>query len=470
MKYFFLSLLFITLFEIYSQPNLPEYYILPLPEELDSSEVDLDDLAKAIDRLHNFSEYIYNPIKITRINSFSYIPQNLTDAGNSNRWGEGSWGRGAFSKYVDRFLFDGIEETAYSTFYGGLLNIELKKHFWSTHPIVSYCARTTMAYLIFYKSSNDEITKSFCKDRFINGTKYLISQQLPNGGYAQWHWRKAKNFPNLDDSVRINNINSYATASAIYTLKNVYEYLKKSNDRSSLLIQKIYSTIKNAGEFLYTKDNSKAHRNYVAFSIWGLINAYRIVNDEKFLNSAIDKYKSEIENFQDENGAWYLQKAGVLDYHDAHSPYMGIILTALIELYDVLPHSNYYDIKQRLGKSIIKGINHFLLPNIVHKNFSDKKTRLADDGGIYPYLKQIEYDNVKGRSLQLSQAIIYALLSKDLFTDEEDIIRLKGFLNAVMNFQVRETIDYGRVLHINSDIYFESFTLFFHMMKNQELD
>ena len=73
MKYFFISFLLITFCEIYSQPDLPDNYILPLPEGLDSSEVNLDDLKIAMDRLHKFSEYIYNPIKITKIDSFSYF-------------------------------------------------------------------------------------------------------------------------------------------------------------------------------------------------------------------------------------------------------------------------------------------------------------------------------------------------------------------------------------------------------------
>jgi len=460
MKYSFICLFLISFSQIFSQANLPDNYILPLPEGLNSSKVDLDNIKKAIDRLHTFSEYIYNPVKISRTDFLSYAPKNLTDAGNNNRWGAGSWGRGLFSKYVDRFLIDGTENSAYNAFYREHPDTNLRNHFWGTHPIVSYCARTTMAYLNLYKSSDDEMIKSFCKDKFINGTKYLITQQQPNGGYAQWHWRNSKNIPNLDDSVRLNNINSYATANAIFALENVYEYIRNNNSNSSLLMEKIYIAIKNAGEFLYTKDNSKAHRNYVAFSIWGLINVYKIVKDEKFLLSVLEKYKIEIENYQDSNGAFYKKEPEYLDYHDAHSPYMGIILTSLIDLYNELPNTYYHDIKERLRNSIIKGINHFLLPNIVHENFSNQKIRLAEDGGIYPYSEQKEYTKVKGRALQLSQALIYALKSDDLFSEKEDISRLRDFLNAVMKYQVNETIDYNKVLHINSDIYFESISLY----------
>jgi len=466
MKYFFLSFFLITFCKIYSQSILPDNYILPLPEGLDSSEVDVDDLKKALNRLHNFSEYIYNPIKITAIDSFSYYPKNLTDAGNYKRWGKGSWGRGPFSKYVDRYLFDGKEKTAYNAFYNKLLSAKLKNNFWGTHPIVSYCSRTTLAYLYLYNSSDDEITKSFCKDRFINGKKYLIQQQLRNGGYAQWRWRINKTKPNTDDNVGLNSINSYATSTAIFALTNVYNYLDQFDDNSPILIEEIYSTIKKAGDFLVTHDNSSYHKNYISFSIWGLVNAYRITKNRAYLDTALVKYLNEIENFQDRNGAWYKYTSGTLDYHDAQPVYMGIILRALIDLYDVLPYSYYYKEKNRLRKSIIKGFNHFLLQDVVHSNFSNHNVRLAEDGGIYPYFEQKEYTRRKGRALQLSQALIYALKSDGLFPDEKDILRLRGFLNAVMKFQVNETINYAKILNRNSDIYFQSLSLYFLMVKN----
>ena len=470
MKYLFLSFLLFTFCEIYSQPDLEDSYILPLPEGLDTSEVHLDDLKKALDRLHNFSEFIYNPIKITSIDSLSYLPKNLTDAGNYNRWGPGSWGRGPFSKYVDRFLFDGNDNTGYNVFYNNLLSVKLENHFWGTHPIVSYCARTTLAYLNLYMNTDGEFAKSLCEDRFINGSKYLVTLQQPNGGYVQWHWRPNKTTPNTDDNAGLNSINSYATANAIFALKNVYDYLIESDNRSPILIREIYNTIKRAGDFLITNNNSSAHKNYIAFSIWGLVNAYKITKNITYLDTAIIKYSNEIERFQDVNGAWYKYTSGYLDYHDAHSPYMGIIIRALINLYDVLPNTFYYETKARLRRSIIKGINHFLLPNIVHSNFPDQNVRLAVDGGIYPYSEQKEYTTFKGRALQLSQALIYALKTNGLFTDEKDILMLSGFLKAVIRFQVDETVNPQKVLHINSDIYFQTFALYFQKMINSGLD
>ena len=470
MKHVIFLLLLTAFCESYSQPDLPDDYILPLPKGLDSSEVDLDDLKIAINRLHAFSDYIYNPVKITSIDSLSYSPLNLTDAGIKDRWGAGSWGRGLFSKFVDRFLIDGKEKTSYNAFYREHPDTNLKNHFWGTHPIVSYCARTTLAYLYFYYSSNEVITKSFCKDRFLSGAKYLISQQQPNGGYVQWHWRKDKNFPNTDNELGLNRPNSYSTSDALFALKNVYDYLKQSDDINPLLIEEIYNTIEKAGDFLVTHDNSSAHKNYISFSIWGLVNAFRITKNRAYLDTALVKYSNEIENFQDRNGAWYKNSSGTLDYHDAHSPYMGIILRALIDLYNVLPYSYYYETKTRLRKSIIKGINHFLLANVVHSNFPNQNVRLAQDGGIYPYSEQKDYTKHKGRALQLSQALMYALISDELFTEEEDLSRLRGFLNAVMHFQVSETINHKKVLHINSDIYFNSLALYLQTKINSGLE
>jgi hypothetical protein len=455
-----------TFCEIYSQPNLPDNYILPLPKGLDTSEVHLDDLKKALDRLHNFSEYIYNPIKITSIDSLSYSPKNLTDAGNYNRWGAGTWGRGAFSKYVDRYLFDGKEHTAYNVFYSKLLTNRLKNNFWGTHPIVSYCSRTTLAYLYLYYCKDEIMTRSLCKDRVLSGTQYLIKQQFPNGGYVQWHWRTNKSTPNIDDNVGLNGINSYATGNAIFALKNVYKNLLLSGSESPFLSKEIYNTIKKAGEYLLTQNNNSIHRNYISYSIWGLVNSYKIIKNKVYLDTAIVRYSNDIENFQDSNGAWYKYTSGTLDYHDAHSTYMGIILKTLIDLYDVLPHSYYYKEKNKLRKTIIKGFNNFLLQEIVHSNFPNQNVRLAEDGGIYPYSKQKEYTRSKGRAFQLSQALIYALKSDGLFTDEQDILRLRGFLNAVMKFQVNETINYTKLLNINSDIYFQTFSLYLLMLKN----
>jgi len=470
MKYFLVSLILFTFCDIYSQPGLPDNYILPLPEGLDTSEVDLDDLKKALDRLHNFSEYIYNPIKISSIDSLSYSPKNLTDAGNYSKWGKGSWGRGPFSKYVDRFLFDGNEKTGYSAFYNNLLTTRLKNNFWGTHPVVSYCSRTTLAYLNLYYCADEIITRSFCKDRILNGVKYLIKQQLPNGGYAQWHWRINKTTPNTDDKIGPNSINSYATGNAIVSLKNVYDHLILSSANNPLLSKQIYNTIKKAGEYLLTQNNSSIHRNYISYSIWGLVNAYRITKNKVYLDTALVRYSNDIENFQDSNGAWYKYTSGTLDYHDAHSTYMGIILKTLIDLYDVLPHSYYYKEKNRLRKSIIKGFNNFLLQEVVHSNFPNQNVRLAEDGGIYPYFKQKEYTRSKGRALQLGEAIIYGLNCDGLFTDEQDILRLRGFLKAVVKFQVNETVNYAKILNINSDIYFQSLSLYFRMVKNSGLD
>jgi len=470
MKYFVLSFLLLTFCGIYSQPKLPDDYILPLPEGLDSSTVDLDDLKKALDRLHTFSEYIYNPIKITIIDSISYSPKNLTDAGSSDRWGAGTWGRGLFSKFVDRYLVDEVKNTAYNSFYKEHSNPKLKNHYWGTHPIVSYCARTIRSYINLLYCSNEVIVKSFCLDRIIAGAKYLILQQRLNGSFVQWHWRKSKNKPNIDDEIGLNDTNSYPTANVIVALAGVYDLLSENRSNNPNLISELHTTIENAGDFLVNNNNSSSHNNYISFSIWGLVSAYRITKNEKYLETALKKYSDEVGNFQDSSGAWYKNLKETLDYHDAHSPYMGIILRALIDLYNVLPYSCNYETKARLRKSIIKGINHFLLPNIVHANYSNQNVRLAKDGGIFPYSKQKEYTKNKGRALQLSQSLIYALKCDGLCTDTEDLVRLRGFLNAVMKYQVNETINHKKVLHINSDIYFESLALYLRLQNNSKLE
>lgn len=466
MKYFFIIYLLFA-FSIISYPqSLPDDYILPLPKDLDTGKVSSDDLNKAIERLHNFSEYIYNPIKITALDSILYIPKNLTDLGNNNRWGEGVWGRGPFSKFVDRFLFDGIQKTAYSSFYKEHHSNNLNHYFWGTHPIISYCSRTLIAYCNIYTQTSNHISKSFCIDRIIAGAKYLISQQQEDGSYVQWHWRKDKNIPNIDDEIGINERNSYATANAIAALTTVYILIKRIQINHESLSREIYLAIDKAGLFLARNTNTHAHKNYVAFSIWGLVHAYKIIKNDVFIDSAITKYKTSINFSQDSNGAWFLEKSNNSDYHDAHPAYMGIILRALIELYDILPNPFYYDIRNDLRKSITKGINHFLLPGIVHSNFPGNKVRLNKDGGLFAYFNEKEYIRSKSRALQLSEALMLALQSPDLFSTESDIKRINGFLNAAMKYQINETCNTRTVLHVNSDIYFKTLTLFLLISDN----
>ncbi len=466
MKYLFITYTLFAFLLISHPQSLPDDYILPLPEDVDSSEVNLSDLEKAIDRLHNFSEYIYNPVKLTALDSVSYTPKNLTDLGNNNRWGAGSWGRGPFSKFVDRFLFDRFEKTTYSAFYKKHSNNNLKNYYWGTHPIISYCSRTLIAYCNIYTQTSNHISKSFCIDRIIAGAKYLISQQQKDGSYVQWHWRNGKNSPNINDEIGSNQRNSYATANAIAALATVYHIIQSYQINHQGLSRKIYSTINSAGNFLARNYNNHAHKNYVAFSIWGLVYAYKISDNEIFIDSALAKYQGSIKHSQDSNGAWFLEKSNKSDYHDAHPAYMGIILRALIELYDILPNPFYYDIKNDLRKSITKGINHFLLPGIIHSNFPDNTVRLNADGGLVAYFNEKEYIRSKSRGLQLSEALMLALQSPDLFLTKSDKKIIKGFLNATMKYQIKETSDLDKVLHVNSDIYFKTLTLYSLMFDN----
>jgi hypothetical protein len=60
----------------------------------------------------------------------------------------------------------------------------------------------------------------------------------------------------------------------------------------------------------------------------------------------------------------------------------------------------------------------------------------------------------------LTEALLYAVESPNLFTEEADKIRLKGFLNSVVKYQMNETINTDRIIHRNSDIYFNVMTLY----------
>ena len=374
-----------------------------------------------------------------------------------NRWGFGSWGRGLFSKFIDRYLFIQNNQTDYSLFFNEHLSI--KNHFWGTHPIVAYCARTIRAYLNMYSYSIDTVIRSFCSDRIVNGSKYLITQQRENGSFVQWHWRMGKDRTNINDEIGINDTNSYSTANAIVALSNVYFLLPNQANSDSILLSEIYSTIEKAGSFLANYNNSGAPKNYIAFSVWGLVNAYKVTKIEKFIDAAIFKYNRQIKDYQDENGAWYIESNKTdLDYHDAHPPYMGIILRALVELYNVLPNSVYNDLRIEIKKNILKGINHFLVPGIVNKNFPGQSTRLKSNGGIVAYMQETEYVKSEANGLQLILALIEALESKDLLTELKDIDRVNSMLNVLVKYQAQVTNKINSLIDINSDIFFESFT------------
>ena len=459
MKINILVFLLIAVIANYAQTKAPDNFILPLPQDVDSSVVKLEELNNAINRLHQFSEYIYNPVKVTRINSISFFPKNLTDAGIDSRWGFGSWGRGLFSKFIDRYLFMQESSKEYSSFFNE--HPSIKNHYWGTHPIVAYCARTIRAYLNMYSYSTDPAIRNFCSDRIVNGSKYLITQQRENGSFVQWHWRMSKDRPNINDEMGMNDTNSYSTANAIVALSNAYFLLSNQAKSDSLLLSEIYSTIEKAGRFLSNHDNSGAPKNYIAFSVWGLVNAYKVTNIKTFLDAAISKYSNQIKDFQDENGAWNTKNKTDLDYHDAHPPYMGIILRALVELYDVLPTSIYNDLRPEIKKKILKGINHFLVPGIVNKNFPGQSTRLKSNGGIVAYRQETEYVTSEANGLQLILALIEVLESKNLLTESKDIDRVNTMLKVLVKYQVQATNRTNSLIDINSDIFFESFTKYY---------
>ncbi|MGV8095154.1 MAG: hypothetical protein AB2L24_25150 [Mangrovibacterium sp.] len=395
----------------------------------------------AFTRLHQYSDYIYNSNKLLSADSTGYV------LNRNETWGPGSWGRGYFSWYVDRFLFSGdSSKVNYNRWY---------KERWSCHPLVRDNARRVVAYVYRYKTGDRN--KEYV-EKIAAGVNYLVEQQNNNkrsGSFLWWNFRKVMDKPDTSEIPDGNATDAeYETALALYALTEGYLFLKQLHDPvNEPLLERALSAIHISAKWCFVRSLNydatmpdpkysgkvKPSINYRAFTLLGLVQAYRVTSDLAYLRRAADIYVKCIKDFQDENGAWYYpDNKGINTYHDAKPYYMGITLRGLVLLYELLEPTfddgDRVPTKALLANSIYSTINHFL----VKGNAGPNESRLDGDGRIRQY-KMEGGANYKISGAQFNQGIKYALESS--LCSDRDKKALSGILNSSLRATANEVLN-----------------------------
>ena len=422
----------------------PGDYIIS-PDWVNADIVPQDTVSAAFNRVDLFLEYIYAPVKVTAIYPPNHTPQYQFDP-NNERWGTGCWGRGRFSKDVDRNVFF-KQAINYNFFYNKYDTTHYSSphyFFWTTHPENSYCARIITAYIHRYYFESDQTIpnqnrKSRYLDRIIDGLNYLISQQSKDGGYIQWSRRPGQNIPNTNDNLIAPDFeNAYDTGEAIRALVESYYFIKKITP-IAILQRDILNAVRKAANFLTATSPKNLPVNYRAFTVWGLASAYRLTADSVYLNRATSIYLDQIDSCQNTDGSWHYSS----NYHDTAPWYIGIIIRGLAELYSVLPSSYDINIKSQIRNSIYKSINHFLITGMTKDgerrlqggtNTPPLANNLPYDGQIIRYKYETDYDS-PGKTPKIAIILINGLYqvlhTNGFFLTKSDSINTNNFLNAI---------------------------------------
>src|SRR5208283_3865246 len=105
--------------------NIPSYVI---GDAFNSTE-----LHAAFNRIDKYCDFIYDEYKVTQLTSSG------ATISNTDRWGEGSWGRGRFSVYVDRFsVVNRLDLARYDLMWSE--NPSGTNTYWGTHPYIYFTA------------------------------------------------------------------------------------------------------------------------------------------------------------------------------------------------------------------------------------------------------------------------------------------------------------------------------------------
>ncbi|WP_271765235.1 T9SS type A sorting domain-containing protein [Aquimarina algiphila] len=450
----------ICLIMLIALQNLNSQEILDLPPNLEPSITE-GDVDLALDKLHNYLEHIHNYKRIKKIYEGSF---EFSEA----RWGKGTWGNGKFDNIIKKMYQNERYEDAYNEWYGlGVDN--------GCRPQVRDIGNIVKGYISIYGKgiANDENILNYIKW----GVEKLLTEQMPPSenieiglvkgdyGFMSWRDRPSKNEVNRDDFQNIsgekNRPEQYDSGIAIDALKEAYYFFKKHNYYPDL-VPKIYTAIEQSAWWFSTQmiDNLHIMRsdgsvkgksltrntNQNAFSIWGLINAYKITKKQEHLEKAIDGYEKTINFHQKDDGAWFYKFNDPKDtlqikeeFHDSQGQYMGVILKVIILLYDITPcyYTSKFEgqgigySKKNLKKKILLTINHFLKDGLVKDYANISPKRLHINGEINDY-KDYEHAADIDSAIELFDAFDN-LLSSELYNelsaaDQNKIKRIHGVL------------------------------------------
>ncbi len=467
---------------IMSQPSTAQE-IEELPAGFDEAALFEADLETAFQNMHTYSEYLYNAKKITAINPPGSSPEYIEDPDLD--WGAGYWGRGYFSRYIDLYVYNG-EQNRYPEWWA----TQPDDYWMGSHPSIRHTSRRICAYIHKYRAGGDSL-QSLYLARIQEALAYLESQQYLSegssyyGSFIMWGGRPDQTTPNLDDDhtgIALSYPDEYETACALAALTEGYLFLVEIEYEDDVFLRQIFTAVVRAADWLMVHSKKydeypenplsnytgaiKQVNNFKAFAVSGLIHAFRVTGEPRYLNRGLDIFERCIDGRQVESpdGAWtYPPRA---EFHDTYPYYIGIILRALVEMSSVLPdqygeHALGVNAGDNLRARVVKTINHFLLPGLAFPagHSSAYLPRLSPDGQVLQYFEQynldIKYESV---TYQLADALttlarteMYSTFSS---SDRDRITHLRdGFLRPMVNGNLQK-------IDIQPDIVMRSIALY----------
>jgi hypothetical protein len=467
---------------MWSHPAMAQE-IEELPVGFDGTAIFQTDLETAFQNLHAFSEYLVNAGKITQINPPGSSPEFLEDP--NLHWGDGSWGRGYFTRYIDLYQYNGETDR-----YGDWWATQPGDYWMGSHPLIRHIARRVCAYIHKYRAGGDS-GQSLYLTRIQEALTYMLGQQYLNdgsayyGSFIMWGGRPDQQTPNLDDDhtgIPLTYPDEYETSCALMALAEGYMFLQEIDLQDDAFMKQLYTAIVRAADWLMVHsvkydeypDNPLSNytgaieqvNNFKAFAVSGLAYAYAATGKARYLNRGLDIFERCIDQRQllPDDGAWtYPPRA---EFHDTYPYYIGIILRALVDLSEALPpaygpHAKTIDAADNLRARVIDAINHFLLPGLAYPtgHGSAYLPRLLPDGEVLQYVEQFNLGtSYQSEAFQLAEALTKltrsGVFSTFSYCDREKITSLRnGILRPMVNANLQK-------VSIHSDIVMKNVALF----------
>ena len=359
---------------------------------------------EAFNKYHEFSNDLYMAKKLkTTINP--EVVENIHQWNESmlstERWPEGSWGKGHFSAELENRRADQRYRHEDFNYWFNVTNNESK--FRGAHPRYFDSSRRLIGYIRKYQSGDQQAEYITKIKAAIN---YLIAEQITTPGPQFGGYRL--DFSRLSQTNTTpfpENAEIITTCTNLVALTEGYTFLNDLNDSS--LNTALLKSMKLAGDFLLSSYADVQYSiqpiNGEFWAAWSLSCLYEVTRDKGYLAKSITLVKEHIVTNpkQRQDGSWKskLDETDNYVWHDSEAGYHGIILRGIAKLYNTLPES--YTFRTTLKQSMINSINHIIDYNGVTtlsantqekwnnyaniNNVDDIQTRLRPDGQFYVY-------------------------------------------------------------------------------------
>lgn len=312
---------------------------------------DYNGLKAAFDSVYFSADSLWAAKKLASVDSGGATMGSAT-------WDVGSWGRGYYTYQAD-------ERDNYDDWYEGEE---------SAHPLYRDGARLLLGYSgAYFSGLNTELDSyDLLSTRVAEALQYLADQMQSDSTYIWWRYRDTLSDTDSDDLTDTNSYTHnydalpYVGSLAIRALTEGAYLLDELGGYSSLRSQiadnvlTVATKLTNMPEAVIANRNPAgggANVNYRGFTIWALVGAYKLLDDDQFKERAWEIAESLLYpsqgSFLQADGSW--QRAGT--YHDAKIHYHGITLRGFAELYSVLTDQTR---KDTVLSAIIKNINHVM--------------------------------------------------------------------------------------------------------------